>query len=465
MCFDRPMEIKLQFLGAAGTVTGSKYLLSFSGKKLLVDAGLFQGERSWNEKNWLAPSFEPSSIDAVLITHAHIDHTGFLPRLYKLGLNCPIYATKATLQLSNLMLPDSGRLQEEEAEYRAEYGKSRHHPPLPLYTESDARNTLKLFTQIEGEKSIKIFEDVSALWKDVGHILGASAIKLNIGDKLITFSGDLGRYAVPILPDPESLDLGDLLLVESTYGDKDHPNQKPEEELGQIINNTVKRGGVVVIPSFAVGRAQLLLYYLRDLKQRKIIPDIPVIIDSPMATDATDVYRSNPSDCNQDFLGLLKQGVNPFQAGKMRFIKDHEESKRLNSISDPMIIISASGMLTGGRILHHLKHRIADPRNSIVFVGYQPPGGRGAWIMGGATSLTLLGDQVPIRAQIHDISSLSAHAGRSELLRWCRSCSGKPKKVAVVHGEPQQAKSFSESLKRELGWDSFVAAYLQEIIV
>lgn len=459
------MNVTLQFLGAAGTVTGSKYLVRGGGRQVLVDAGIFQGERSWREKNWHSPPFDPKEIDAVLLTHAHIDHTGILPRYYHLGLNCPVYCTKPTFELSALMLPDSGHLQEEEASYRAQRGKSRHKPPLPLYTEKDAEDCLKLFTVAPYAREVRVCDGVTAEWRHMGHILGAASIRLKIGGRAINFSGDVGRYSVPILRDPEGVELGDLLLVESTYGDRQHAASDPREELALVIQRTAKRGGVVVIPSFAVGRAQLLLYYLRELKEQRHIPDLPVFIDSPMATDATKIYFDNPKEYDEGLQALRDRGVQAFKVPRMHFIRDREESIKLNSTTDPMIIISASGMLSGGRILHHLKQRISSPLNTILFVGYQPPGGRGAWIQSGAKSLRLLGEEVAIRAEIAEISALSAHGDRDELLRWCRSCTGKPGRVAVVHGEPDQARAWRNTMDLELGWNAFVAEYLQEMEV
>jgi metallo-beta-lactamase family protein len=305
----------------------------------------------------------------------------------------------------------------------------------------------------------------------MGHILGAASISLEIGGKVITFSGDIGRYQVPILKDPEPVALGDLLLVESTYGDKDHPEEGSADHLGRIVNESVKRGGVLLIPSFAVGRTQTLLYYLRELKERRAIPDIPIIIDSPMSRDATELYSRYPSDYDEAALKLTEAGVKPFEPRKLYFIQDREESIKLNSVHEPMVIISASGMLSGGRVLHHLKHRISSPQNTILFVGYQPAGGRGAWIKSGAPTLKLLNKEVPIRAHIDEMNDLSAHGGKSELLRWCRESDAlgtdrsRPSKVAVVHGEPEVAASFAATLRKQLSWNAFVAEYEQKIDV
>jgi metallo-beta-lactamase family protein len=459
------MNITLKFLGAAGTVTGSKYLISVGSRRILVDCGLFQGNREWNERNWNDPDIDLSTIDVVLLTHAHIDHIGLLPRYYNQGLKCPIYCSKATQELAKLLLEDSARLQEEEAQYRGERGKSRHKPPLPLYRVADAVAVAKLQRVVPFNKALELFPQINATWHGMGHILGAAAITLNIGDKRIVFSGDVGRYGVPILEDPQPVEFGDLLLIESTYGDRLHPVEHPRDRLAKVINETFKRGGVVVIPSFAVGRTQLLLFYIRELKERGSIPDLPIYVDSPMATDATEIYSECSEGFDRDVIAMCAEGNKPFSTSKLYFTRSREDSIRLNSMTEPMVIISASGMLTGGRILHHLKHRISDQRNTILFVGFQPPGSRGEWIQHGAKSLRLIGDEVQIRAHIDEISALSAHADRDELLRWCKSSSGRPGRVAVVHGEPESALSFRDTLTRELGWDCFVARYLEEIEV
>lgn len=454
------MSVTIKFLGAAGTVTGSCYLVSDGTTNLLVDCGIFQGERSWREKNWLDPQFDPSSIHAVLLTHAHVDHVGMLPRYYTRGLKAPVYCTPATADLARLLLLDSGRLQEEEALFRAEHGRSRHHPPLPLYTEADARESLTLLRSSPINVDVSIAESVTARWSLMGHILGACSITLRIGGKTITFSGDVGRYGQPILVDPSPIEFGDLLLIESTYGDRLHSSVDPHEALADIITRTNRRGGAVIIPSFAVGRTQTLLFYLRELKAAKRIPDIPVIIDSPMASDATSIYQQHTDEYDATSLALLKKGFQPFQVPKMYFTRDRDESKKLNSIHEPMILISASGMLSGGRILHHLKNRVSDERNTVLFVGYQPPGSRGAWLKSGSKTIRILGEDVTVRAEVTEISGLSAHADKNELLRWCRSCSGTPDRVAVVHGEPDSAKNFRDTLEKEFRWNAQVPGYL-----
>jgi len=458
------MSITITFLGAAGTVTGSTYLVSDGTTTILVDCGIFQGDRQWREKNWLEPHFTPSQISAVLLTHAHVDHIGMLPRYHKLGLRCPVYCSPATAELAGLLLIDSGRLQEEEASYRSVRGRSRHTPPLPLFTEQDARESLRLLSPIEIHSRTRIADSIHASWSLMGHILGACSITLEMGGKTIIFSGDIGRYGEPVLVDPMPVPMGDLLLIESTYGDRLHSGSSDlRTEFAEIIRATSKRGGIVLIPSFAVGRTQTLLYFLRELKAAKQIPDIPVIIDSPMASDATVIYQRHTNEYDSTALALLHRGFKPFNVPKMYFIRDREESIQLNSISEPMVLISASGMLSGGRILHHLKHRVTDPRNTLLFVGFQPPGSRGDWLKRGAQSVRIFGEEVAARAEIREISGLSAHADREELLRWCRSCTGTPGKVAVVHGELDSARGFAATLREQLGWNTFVPSHLQRI--
>ncbi len=462
------MGVSITFLGAAGTVTGSKYLIRGANSQILVDAGMFQGDRNWREKNWNNPPIILSEVDATLITHAHIDHIGILPRYVRDGLQSPVFSTRSTSALSGILLPDSAKLQEEEVEFRREKGRSRHSPPLPLYTVSDAHKALGLFQDVNFNSRVEVCDGVFATWYRAGHILGAASILLEIDGKRISFSGDIGRYGVPVLRDPETPPFYDALLIESTYGDRLHEEEDPEEKLSAIINETVKRKGVVLIPSFAVGRCQQILFHLRKLKAKGKIPDIPVVIDSPMADDATAIYGAAVGEYDDEALGIVKRGAHPFSFSKLYFIRDRSESIKLNSIDQPMVIIAASGMLSGGRILHHLKHRISDPSNTVIFVGFQPPGGRGAWILSGAPGLRLFGQEVPIRAQIREISAFSAHGDRGDLLRWCRnapSANSKPGSCFVVHGEPASAKNFSTTLQRELGWNVSVPNYLEEIVI
>jgi metallo-beta-lactamase family protein len=463
--------MKIKFLGAAGTVTGSKYLVHAAGKHILVDCGVFQGEKEWKDRNW--HNFEEytghvvSEIDTILLTHAHIDHTAYLPKLFLQGFSGPVYATKPTVDLCGLLLPDFGKIQEEDASYRARKGISSHHPPLPLYTASDATAALSLFKAVSFYNRHEIFPGVFATWRRAGHILGAATITLEAEGKMITFSGDIGRYNVPILVDPEPTPLGDLVLIESTYGDKTHPAEGPQTDLARAINKTVARGGAIIIPSFAVGRTQMILFYLRELKEQGKISDVPIVVDSPMARDATQIYRLNTECYDEQSAKLFQGGREPFIPSRLRFTRDVEESKLLNSIQEPMIIIAASGMLTGGRVLHHLYHRISSPLNTVLFVGHQAQGTKGAWIQSGAQTARLFKEEVPIRAEITTIPGLSAHGDKGELLRWCEESFNKfkmtPKLMTFVHGEKESLQNFSETTKKHFGWNVKVPKYLEEI--
>jgi metallo-beta-lactamase family protein len=471
LCFDTEMTVNIKFLGAAGTVTGSKYLIQSDKNKLMVDAGFFQGSYEWRQRNWhnfqSYAGVSQGSIEAVLLTHAHLDHSGLLPRLFSNGLDCPIYCSTPTKSLCEILLPDSGRIQEEDAAYRQKKNLSHHRPPLPLYTEKDAREVLKRFRTKGFNKRAKILPDVYATWKRIGHILGAGSINLEIENRKITFSGDVGRFNVPILKNPEPVDLGEVLIIESTYGDSLHPVYDIPGTLAKIINKTVERNGVMVIPSFAIGRTQLILYYLRELKESKAIPDIPVIVDSPMATDATGIYRHYPEDYDEETLKILIEGSQPFSLSKLYFIQNQEESKQLNSITDSMIIISASGMLTGGRVMHHVFHRIRSPLNTILFVGHQAQGTKGAQIQGGAKKISLFKQTLSVRARIAKLKSLSAHGDQSELIGWVKESIDKygsrPRKVVVTHGEKEASEELCRAFKNELNLDAVAAKYLEDI--
>lgn len=447
------MPISITFLGAAGTVTGSKYLVDTGKHRILVDSGIFQGESDWKNKNWEQPPFEMSSITAVLLTHAHIDHTGMLPRYFKLGLKCPVFATETTTKLSALLLRDSAHLQVEEANYRKKPGRSSHSNPQPLYEPQDAENAIEAMVPVRFGESVKIADDISARWVRAGHILGAASIELTLGDKQICFSGDIGRYGVPILRDPEPAKCGDLLLIESTYANREHEDKDPKVKLADVISHTAARRGVVVIPSFAVGRCQQLLFDIRILKAERKIPDIPVIVDSPMASDVTELYLKSTFEYDQESMDLVRSGRHPFSFSKLGFTQSRDDSIRLNAIDEPMVIISASGMLTGGRILHHLRNRVASPKNTVLFVGHQPAGGKGAYMMQGHPTVRLFGEEIPMRAEIASISSLSAHGDHSDLRKWLDNCvasSNKPGQIAVVHGEAEVSVEFAKQLSNEV---------------
>jgi metallo-beta-lactamase family protein len=453
---------KITFLGAAGTVTGSKYLLEVEGKRLLVDCGLFEGPKELKQRNWDKCPVDPATIDWVLLTHAHIDHTGYLPRLVRNGYRGPIYANAATHELCGVLLPDSAHLQEEDALYAAKKGYTSHKPPLPLYTVAEAQTTLTQFREIPSNDPFTISPQFSVLPHDAGHILGATWLELTItegGKKmLVVFSGDVGRYDQPILKDPESPTRADFLLCEATYGDREHPPGSVTDELADVINRTAKRGGAVVIPAFAVDRTQLLMYYLRELLEQKRIPQLPVYVDSPMAISVTDMYARHHGDHD-----LRRQtSADPLDLKDVHLTRTVEDSKKINDVVSPCIIISASGMITGGRVLHHLAQRLPDSRSSVLLVGYQAEGTGGQALQNGAKFLKIHGQQVPVRAEIVDIGQLSAHAGKSELLRWLSGIQAPPKQTFMIHGEPSGLTSLRDAIVSQYHWPSVtIPNYLQ----
>jgi metallo-beta-lactamase family protein len=453
--------VKITFLGAAGTVTGSKYLIEAEGKRLLVDCGLFEGSKDLKQRNWDKLPIDPATIDWVLLTHAHIDHTGYLPRLVRNGYRGPIFANAATHELCGVLLPDSAHLQEEDAKFAAKKGYSSHKPPLPLYTVAEAQTTLTQFREIPSNDSFAISPQFSVLPHDAGHILGATWLELTItegGKKmLVVFSGDVGRYDQPLLKDPESPTRADFLLCEATYGDREHPTGSVTDELADVINRTVKRGGAVVIPAFAVDRTQLLMYYLRELLEQKRIPELPVYVDSPMAISVTDMYARHHGDHD-----LRPQtSVDPLNVKNVHLTRTVEDSKKINDVVSPCIIISASGMITGGRILHHLERRLPDSRSSVLLVGYQAEGTGGQALQNGAKFLHIYGEQVPVRAEIVDIGQLSAHAGKSELLRWLSGIQASPRQTFMIHGEPSGLTSLRDAITSQYHWPVTIPAYLQ----
>ncbi len=456
---------KLTFLGAAGTVTGSKYLVEANGKRLLVDCGLFQGGRELRERNWEAMP-EAASIDWVVLTHAHLDHTGWLPRLVQQGFKGPIYSNAATRELCAILLPDSGHLQEEDAAHAERKGYSRHKPALPLYTEEDARAVLSRFVENPRTGAFAISPEFSVRQHDAGHILGSASLELTItegGKKtVVLFSGDIGRYDQPILNDPEPPVPADILLCETTYGDRDHPNISMYDGIADVVNRVVKRGGVMVIPSFAVGRTQLIMYVLRMLENQKRIPSIPVYVDSPMAISVTGLYLSHHEDHDADFR-KLEVNADPLNAHSVHMTPTAEQSKQINSVTDPCIIISAAGMANGGRVLHHLANRLPDAKNAVIFCGFQAEGTGGRALLDGVKLFHVFGQEVPVRAEIVDLQQFSAHAGQSELLRWLSGFTTPPKMTYLVHGEPAAASAFQQKLNAKPGWKSAVSQYRQTV--
>jgi metallo-beta-lactamase family protein len=452
------VTLTLSFLGGAGTVTGSKFLLDDGEHRILVDCGLFQGYKALRLKNWAPLPVDPHSIGAVLLTHAHLDHSGYLPLLINHGYRGRVFCTVATQDLCGILLPDSGHLAERDADFANRKGFSKHKPALPLYTEDDARRALGYLHPVPFDVTQKIPGGATARFRRAGHILGAASIELEWHDRRFLFSGDIGRYGDPIMHDPAALKGADYVLIESTYGDRSHETTDPEQVLAAIVNRTVARGGTVIIPSFAVGRAQSLLFHIARMKSAGIIRrDIPVFLDSPMAIDASDILARHPRDHH------LTPDQSKALASVARYVQTGDESRELTASPMPKIIISASGMATGGRILHHLEHYAPDSRNAIVFAGFQAGGTRGAAMVAGAQLIKIYGRYVPVRAEVTNLSMLSAHADRSELMRWLKAFKKQPKAVFVIHGEPTAADTFRHDIEQDLGWNVVVPDHGEKI--
>lgn len=449
--------MQIQFLGATGTVTGAKYLVRGARGKILVDCGLFQGLKQLRLRNWEPLPLDPASIDAVVLTHAHIDHSGYVPLLVRNGFRGRIYGTPATVDLCGILLPDSGHLQEEEAEYANRKGYSKHKPALPLYTERDARRSLELFKPVPVETPFEPVEGLTVELIPNGHILGSTCVRVSGRRTSILFSGDLGRPRDPLMKDPKPPKEADAFVVESTYGGRSHGTTSPRDTLRDVVVRTAARGGVVVIPAFAVGRAQIVLYHLQQLKERAQIPDVPIYLNSPMATDATEVFRRYPEEHH----------LSPAQCEAMcraaRFVNSVEESKALNTRNGPMVIVSSSGMATGGRVTHHLKAFAPNERNTILLTGFQAAGTRGARIAAGAASVKIHGTQVPIRAEVVQLEGLSAHADADEVIAWLRQAPRPPALTLLTHGEPVQADALRLRIQEDLGWPCRVPEYLERV--
>jgi len=453
------MTLSLTFLGGAGTVTGSKYLLEREGTRILVDCGLFQGYKLLRERNRAPLPVDPGSIDQVLLTHAHLDHSGYLPLLVRNGFSGPVVSTHATFKLCELLLADSGHLMEEDARRANRYGYSKHEPAEPLYTQEDARRSLERFRPAGFGKPVEILPGCTATFRVAGHILGAATIEVDWDGLRIVFSGDLGRYADDTLLDPEPVPRADYLLVESTYGNRLHDRRSPDEALEEVVTRTVRRGGTVVIPAFAVGRAQSLLHHLWTLQSTNRIPRIPVFLDSPMAINATELLHSHIGEHRLTMEECRES------CGIATYVRKTEDSKKLNSNPMPKIIISASGMATGGRILHHLRTYAPDRRNTILLAGFQAGGTRGAALRDGATEIKIFGDYVPVRAEVVSLDMFSAHADREELLRWLGGFERAPKETFVVHGEPSASDALRQSIDERLGWSVRVPEHQQTVLL
>ena len=438
--------LSLTSFGGASTVTGSKHLIEHDGSRLLVDCGLFQGPRDLRELNWKPLPVPPSTIDAVVLTHAHLDHSGYLPRLVKDGYRGPIYATPATIDVARLILLDSAFLQEKDAELANRYGFSRHEPALPLYTRADAEKALKQFVPVPVHQQTDLHSGATLFLRRAGHILGAATAELRIGGTTIVFSGDLGRYGDPMMPDPEPVPAADFLIVESTYGNRTHSSADPASMLEQVIDRTVRRGGTVVIPAFAVGRAQSLLYHLWAIRQRGKLGLVPIFVDSPMAINATDLLCAHMEDHR------LVPRVCREACDIATYVRDTDQSKKLSRNSMPKVIISASGMATGGRVLHHIKAFGTDPRSTILFSGFQAAGTRGRKMVEGARQVKIHGEWIDIRAEVADLPMLSAHADADEILRWLGGFDHPPRRTFIVHGEEDASAALAERIETELGW-------------
>ena len=449
--------MRLTFMGAAGTVTGSRYLLEHEGKRVLVDCGLFQGLKQLRLRNWDRFPVDASSIDAVVLTHAHIDHSGYLPALARQGFRGPVFATEATRDLAALMLPDSGHLQEEDAAYANRHGFSKHHPALPLYTEEDARQALRLFRTRDFGEDFEAIPGVHVRFSLAGHILGAASVHVRWDGGSLLFSGDLGRDDDIVMRPPEAPPAADHVVLESTYGDRTHQEEDAATQFAEVINRTAARGGIVVVPAFAVGRAQALLYLLATLKRQRRIPDLPVFLNSPMAADVTAIYHQHRGEHRLD------AGQCQLMCHAARVVNSAEDSRKLNDMRFPSVIVSASGMATGGRVVHHLKAFAPDPRNTILLAGYQAAGTRGAALAGGAREVKIHGEYVKVRAEIASLGSLSAHADRGELLRWIGRLPQPPKRVFLTHGEPVAADSLRLAIEEQHRWPCTVAEHLQAV--
>ena len=449
--------MRLTFLGGTATVTGSKYVLEHDGQRLLVDCGLFQGLKKLRLRNWDELPVAAVSVDAVVLTHAHLDHSGFVPRLVRLGFRGPVHCSPATGELCGLLWPDSGHLMERESEYANRHGYSRHHPALPLYDEAEARRALERLRPIDFGTRFTPLPGMQVSLSGAGHILGAASVHVEWERGSILFSGDLGRQHDLLMRAPHPPPACDTLVVESTYGDRLHPREDVLGQLAAIINRTAARGGTVIVPAFAVGRAQLLLLAIDRLKQAARIPNLPVYLNSPMAANATELYRRHAGEHRLDAAQCAALG----RAAKI--VNSVEESVRLNEARWPSIIVSASGMASGGRVLHHLKAMAPDPRHTILFVGFQAAGTRGSSMVAGAPAVKLLGQWVDVRAEVVNLASLSAHADREELLAWIAALPRPPRRVFVTHGEPQAADALRQAVEERWRWHCEVPDYLDSV--
>ena len=450
-------------MGAARTVTGSKYLLEHGGKRVLVDCGLFQGLKDLRLRNWAQFPIPPGEIDAVVLTHAHLDHVGYLPRLRADGYRGRVFCTAGTKELCGLVLPDSGRIQEEDARQANRHGYSKHQPALPLYTESDALAALTQLQPIGYQRAIEIVPGISIELFPAGHLLGSAFVvaRLQSGPTIL-FGGDLGRYARPVLPDPSNAVQADVVLVESTYGDRDHVADDNGEELAQVVRTTIERGGKLIIPAFAIGRVEELLYWMRRLEQERRIPVVPVYVDSPMANGALKFYSARITELDAD-MRPTEKNISTFATTRFQTVSSPQQSKELTASRKPSIVISSSGMATGGRVLHHMAAALPDPRNTVLFVGYQAAGTRGRQLVDGARDVRIHGQSISVNARIAKIDSMSAHADRGEIMRWLGTFPATPGRVCLVHGEPEPMDALKTLMQQRLGWTAETPQHLQRL--
>jgi metallo-beta-lactamase family protein len=459
----RHFVTSLTFAGAARTVTGSKFILEHNGHRVLVDCGLFQGLKELRLRNWDEFPLPPDQISAIVLTHAHLDHTGYLPRLVSLGFRGPVFCTAGTAELSHLILPDSARIQEEDAKQANRHGYSKHTPALPLYTEADANRALSMLKRVSYKRAIEVAPGISAEFHQAGHLLGSAFVVVRLsGGPTVLFSGDVGRYGRPVLPDPENALAADIVLMESTYGDREHLEDDEGDALATAIRETAQRGGKLIIPSFAIGRVEELLYWIRRLEEENRIPVLPVFVDSPMATEALRFYSARVSELDPE-MRPTERDVSVFSTERFQTVASTQQSKELTASRKPAIVISSSGMATGGRVLHHLKAALPDPKNTVLFVGYQAAGTRGRKLLDGAADIRIHGQDVAVRCRVAKIDSMSAHADRSELLRWLATFPSMPARLALVHGEPGPMDALKASIAERFGISPMTPDYLQTI--
>jgi metallo-beta-lactamase family protein len=473
----------IQFLGAAGTVTGSKHLISTTddpndagGFRVLIDCGLFQGQKEWRERNWQDTPVPARSINAVILTHAHLDHCGWLPRLVKEGFRGPIYATQATIDLCSVVLPDSGHLQEEDAAFYNKRGTSKHTPALPLYTLKEAQDCMQYFKAVLVEQTIQLSPQLSFRFVRAAHILGSCMAEVTLGanapSRRLLFTGDIGRVRnSTIAPGkvvhsgPQEGETADVLVMESTYGNRVHPDTDPRPQLASLIKDTVARGGSVIVPAFAVERTQKFIFMIKELMESGAIPRVPVYCDSPMAIKAVEIFLKHSEEYTEQSADLIRKFGSPLKWPGFTFAQTSEESKKINESKFPSIIISSSGMVTGGRILHHLAQRLPDPKNQVIFIGFQAPGTRGAIIKSGVKEVKIFGELIPIRAQIAALEQFSDHADPPELLEWLHTFKNQPGVTYLVHGEPAASSQLRDLMKKDLGWNVQVAEYMEKVAV